>query len=125
MAIQESELTEASARLAAAMKACDEATRVANLAAAEAARLTLLKFADKDDDLIGMSFEVNSEYDDEGSYFKCASVYPQFESGEDVDHEVSDELNAFGPAALCVLCGVHDESWEGEITIAEARERRF
>ena len=127
MATQESEsLTQATDRMHVALKASDEAIRVANLAAAEVARLTLLKLADENDDLTGIDFEVTSEYDDEGSYFKTVSVFPQFDGfREPVDHDISDMLNGFGPTPLCILCGVHDESWEGQVTIAEAREKRF
>lgn len=119
----------AEARMNEAYKTFQYAAENANNAAAEVARLNLLKLADEIPGLTGMTFETNYEYDDEGGYFRSLSCYPTFADDDkeaDYDqYDFLDTMNGFGAEPICVLCGVHTDSDAGEITMEQVRERRF
>lgn len=119
----------AEARMEEAWKAFRYASENANNAAAEVARLTLLKLSDEIPGLTGMTFETQYEYDDEGGYFRTLSCYPTFADDDaeaDYDqYDFLDTMNGFGAEPICVLCGVHTDADAGEITIEQARDRRF
>lgn len=119
-------------RAIAAGKVAAEARMVELNAWAELARIDLLKFVDEHPEagIIGLSFETTYEYDDEGGYFPTPSIYPLV--GDDADrheadpeYEFHDMAHAYGHDVLAVLCGVDTDELEGQITVAEARERRF
>jgi hypothetical protein len=112
----------------AAYQAFQYASDNANKAAAEVARLELLRLAGEIPGMTGMTFETEYEYDDEGGYFRTLSCYPTFASDSEADfdqYDFIDAMNGFGAEPICVLCDVHTDSAEGEITIEQARERRF
>lgn len=96
-------------------------------ALAEQARLELLNQATEDERIVGLTFTTEYEYDDEGGYFRSDTVYPVVNDTDyaDFDYEFGDLFQQYGHEALCVLCGVDTESFAGEITIEQARERRF
>ena len=122
-------LQAAESRMNEAYKTLQYASDNANKAAAEVARLTLLKLADEIPGLTGMTFETNYEYDDEGGYFRSLSCYPTFDD-EDMEadydqYEFMDLMNGCGAEPICVLCEAHTDADTGEITIKQAQERRF
>lgn len=124
------EIDTARQRMGSAFQACRYATEKANQAAAEVARLTLLKLAGEMERLTGFRFESEYQYDDEGGYFRSVTVYPAFEGDEpdydsDYPYEFEDEMNSFGSEAIAVLCGLPPEADNGQITIKEAKTRRF
>lgn len=128
MSEKEAQLEVAEARMNAAYKSFQYAAENANNAAAEYARLTLLKLSDEIPGLTGMTFETQYEYDDEGGYFRSLSCYPTFANDEEADYDnydFIDLMNGFGAEPICVLCGVHTDADAGEITIEQIRERRF
>lgn len=117
---------EARERMQRAFEAFRTAEEKANEAAAEVARLCLLNLAEERPGIKGLSFESEYQYDDEGGYFQTATTYPLVEEGstEDFDDVFMDEMN-FDVATLAVLCGVHPDTGEGQITIEEARAKKF
>lgn len=118
----------AEGRMNEAYKAFQYASDNAHKAEAEVARLNLLKLADEIKGMDGMTFETQYEYDDEGGYFRTLSCYPTFEEDEDVDYdqyEFFDLMNSFTPEAICLLCEVPGDSTVGQVTLVQARERRF
>lgn len=123
------ELTQAVERMNAAYKAYQYASDNATNAAAEAARLQLLGLADEIPGLTGMTFETQYEYDDEGGYFRTISCYPTFASDDkEADYDqyyFIDLMQGYGAEPICVLCGVFTDAVQGEITLEQARERRF
>lgn len=111
-----------------AWKAYQYASDNAQKATAEVARLTLLKLAGENPGMDGMTFETEYEYDDEGGYFRTLSCYPTFEEDQDYDYddlEFNDLMNTFTPESICVLCDVPSDETTGQITVVQARERRF
>lgn len=122
------EMDAARERSNSAYKALQYASDNANKAAAECARLELLRLAGQIPGMNGMTFETSYEYDDEGGYFRTISCYPTFEAGEPADYdqyEFIDLMNGYGPEPICVLCGMYSDADQGEITIEQAKERRF
>ena len=118
----------ARSRMNEAWKAYQYAFDNAHKAEAEVARLTLLKLADETKGMDGMTFETQYEYDDEGGYFRTLSCYPTFEDDQDGDYdeyEFLDVMNGFTPEAICLLCEVSTDSSVGQITLPQAKERRF
>lgn len=124
-----SEIEQAVERMNAAYKAYQSASDGANQAAAEVARLELLRLSGQIPGMTGMTFESDYEYNDEGGYFRTISCYPTFAEGvENADFEqwdFIDVMNGFGAEPICVLCDVLTDSDQGEITLAQAEERRF
>jgi hypothetical protein len=96
---------------------------------AEVARLELLEFAEESPTVIGLSFESEYEYDDEGGYFLSTSVYPLVNEGladpEWDPYEFSDKFQGYGHNALAMLCAVDPDAREGQVTLAEAQSRNF
>ena len=127
--VGQTELSIAVERMNAAYKAYQYASDGANQAAAEVARLELLRLSGEIPGMTGMTFESDYEYNDEGGYFRTISCYPTFaEDAEIADFEhwdFIDAMNGFGAEPICVLCDVSTDSGQGEITLAQARERRF
>lgn len=118
----------ARARMNEAYKSYQYASDNATNAEAEVARLTLLKLSDEIPGLDGMTFETQYEYDDEGGYFRTLSCYPTFEDDQDYDYdeyEFIDLMNSFTPGSICALCGVPEDASVGQITLVQARDRRF
>lgn len=129
-AVAPTEIERARERSAAAHKELSAAMEASRQADAEHLRLAFLAIVDEFPSKIkGLSFDSEYCYDDEGGYFISDSVYPlEGECTAEVegwDPYVLEDLNGWGHEALCVLCGVHTESFAGQITVAEARERRF
>lgn len=110
-------------------KTWEEAHRNAIQAEAEVIRLLLLDYAKEHPSKIkGFSFECEYQYDDEGGYFKSNSVYPLVSdcTADIIDeYEFTDMLNGYSQEALALVCGVHSDSFSGECTVEQARERRF
>lgn len=120
------ELDAALERMNLLCRTSQEAVEAANAGVAEVARLSLLKLAETMPGLGGLAYSTDYEYDDEGSYFRTVTVYPLEEgSYGDFDDEFSDDMSAFGVEALALLCGVSEDAVEGQVTLAEAQERRF
>ena len=119
--------SETQERVSAAIKNFHAAQEELNRSLAESARLLLLEFAEENENIKGLTFESEYQYDDEGGYFLTDSVYVLSDTGlEEFDDEFSDAFSyEFGHEALAVLCGVSTDSYEGRITIKEARERSF
>ena len=100
---------------------------------AELARLDLIRLAEENPLIEGMTFESSFEYDDEGGYYRSVNPYPLTSSGEegavyadvDPDWDFHDTFYQYGHEVLCILCGVDEDADSGSITIAEARERSF
>lgn len=117
-------------RVDQAARAYKEAELLLHRALAEQARLALLEFVDSNPAIKGLRFESEYEYDDEGGYFLNDSIYPlvaddQTEIEVDPDYEFYDEMQHYGHAALALLCDVPTDSYSGEVTIEQARDRRF
>ena len=126
--VGQTELSIAVERMNAAYKAYQYASDGANQAAAEVARLELLRLSGEIPGMTGMTFETQYEYDDEGGYFRSLSCYPTFASDSEADfdqYDFIDAMNGFGAEPICVLCDVPTDSDQGEITLAQAEERRF
>ena len=102
-----------------------------NAAEAEVLRLQFLAFVDEHPEVTGFTFETEYEYDDEGGYYRTASMYATYEDKVGLDEiDGYDFVDAVRDGAsieaICILCGVDpDDGHEGEVTVAEARERRF
>ena len=92
-------------------------------------RLTFLKFVDKYPGVIGFTFETEYEYDDEGGYYRTANMYPVFADNTPIvdEYDFLDQVrDGASVEAICILCGVDpDDGHEGEVTVAQARERSF
>lgn len=120
-----SALEQAQERLTSAWLANQATHDEAVNASAEWARLRLLEISeqDGDDGPTGLRFSTEYCYDDEGGYFESISVALLDAEGEDIDYD--DALESCGPEAIRRLCGCVEGADEGEITVAEARERSF
>lgn len=126
-------MDEARARAIELDKVWREAQANARNAWAELARLDLLRLAEEEPAIKGMRFESNYEYDDEGGYFMSVNAYPlsDFDDPDvvaddpDPDYVLAETFEQYGHEVLCVLCGVSEDSWEGQVTIVEAKERSF
>jgi len=99
---------------------------------AELARLDLLRVAEEKPAITGLRFEAHYEYDDEGGYYMSVTAYPLGADDPDLDeddldphYEFAETFEQYGHEILCVLCGLTEEASEGQITVAEARERSF
>lgn len=126
MTVSDVRIKAASERAIEAQAAYEVASKNVTAAVAEVARLSLLEYAREHPEVTGLSFESSYEYDDEGGYFLSTSVYPTV--ADDFwmdDYELADAVQGFGHAAIALLCGADEDAYEGEVTIAEARERRF
>lgn len=98
------------------------------IAWAELARLDLIRLAEENPAIVGMTFESDFEYDDEGGYYLTVNPYPLTSSGgedPDPDWDFHDVFYQYGHEVLCVLCGVDEDARSGQITLAEAKERSF
>ena len=116
-------ISAAQERLNAAGRAYREAQEAYLTACAEWARLSLIASAESDGDVCGARFSTEYCYYDEGGYFDSVSVSLLDAEGEDIDYDA--ELESCGPEAIRRLCGCPDGAVEGQITVAEARERSF
>lgn len=99
-------------------------------AEAEYLRLCLLGYAETNPSVAGLSYQCEYQYDDEGGYFRTISFYPLVTDGDgyfegDFDMDFADEWGGFTPESVCLLCGDKSDAWEGQVTLAEARERSF
>lgn len=109
------------------MVKADRARERADTFWAEVARLTLIEWAEKDKRITGLTFESEYEYDDEGGYFLSVNAYPATDGDalELDDYDFHDNFAQFGHASLAILCGVSPDTMDGEVTVEQARERRF
>lgn len=121
-------MKDAADRAVVAQEAYEKASKNVTAAVAEVARLALLEYASTHPEIKGLCFESSYEYDDEGGYYLSTSVYPLVDKGGspfDDDYELSDAIQGFGHAAIALLCGENEDATEGEVTIEQAKERRF
>lgn len=99
------------------------------MALAEEARVQFLILVKDNPQIRGFSFETESVYNDEGGYDDSVTVYVALgedqEAGTDEYWDLHDTMSGFGREPLGILCGRNSEAYEGSITLAEAKERRF
>ena len=114
-------------------EALDQAWRKARTEAlnawAELARLDLIRLAEENPLIGGLTFETSYEYDDEGGYFRTVNTYPltsgPTEEDPDPDWDFHDTFSTYGPEVVCILAGLDEDAEAGQITLAEAKERSF
>jgi hypothetical protein len=93
-------------------------------AAALILQIEMLEMAEGDPRIKAFSFDANFEYDDEGSYFWCASIRAEGELSEiEVeDYEQFCELEHIAGQEATQLAFGSETSFEGRITVAKLRD---
>lgn len=126
--ITNADITAAEERMREAAKAYHAAREASLNAGAEAARLHFIALAHDTDEgsipVAGFRFTTEYCYDDEGGYFDSINVMLVDSNGDDIDYDDSC-IEPFGPEVIRRLCGCSEDADQGEITVAEAREKSF